>query len=230
MNISTFHARRLESLNRLSLKGVLLKKNPYLYRAKNLNTAESVVRAILDAHISSNEETIFGDWLEGLAIFVNQRVYGGRKSGIPNIDLEFDQCGVRYIVNIKSGPNWGNSSQQKKLASDFSAAARTLRTSGSSVQIVAVNGCCYGRTRTPDRGTYFKYCGQRFWEFISGDSEFYTKIIQPLGHRAEEANEEYSAKYGEVVNIFTRVFMDEYVDSFGKIDWEKIVRANSGSA
>lgn len=59
----------------------------------------------MDAHISSNEETVFGDWLEGLAIFINSKVYDGRKSGITGIDLEFDKDGIRYIVTIKSGPN-----------------------------------------------------------------------------------------------------------------------------
>ena len=34
----------------------------------------------------------------------------------PGIDLEFDKDGVRYIVTIKSGPNWGNSSQIGKNA------------------------------------------------------------------------------------------------------------------
>ena len=31
----------------------------------------------------------------------------------------------------------------------------------------------YGRVNKPDRGDYFKYCGQRFWEFISGDTNLY---------------------------------------------------------
>lgn len=77
-------------------------------------TADEIIRGIVDAHISSNEETIFGDWLEGLAIFINSKVYGGRKSGIPGIDLEFDKNKARNIVTIKSGPNWGNSSQSQR--------------------------------------------------------------------------------------------------------------------
>ncbi|MCB1935052.1 MAG: hypothetical protein KDF59_03835 [Nitrosomonas sp.] len=32
----------------------------------------------------------------------------------------------------------------------------------------------------------FKYCGQQFWEFISGTSNLYTDIIEPLGHEAKE--------------------------------------------
>ena len=113
-NIGIFHEKRIESLNNLKLTNVLKRKNPYLFKAKNVLTAEQIVKGIVDAHISSNEETIFGDWLEGLAIFINSKVYNGRKSGIPGIDLEFDKDKIRYIVTIKSGPNWGNSSQIRK--------------------------------------------------------------------------------------------------------------------
>ena len=169
-NIGTFHEKRIQSLDDLKLIKVLKRKNPYLFKAKYVFTANEIVKGIVDAHISSNEETVFGDWLEGLAIFINGKVFNGRKSGIPNIDLEFDYNNIRNIVTIKSGPNWGNSSQIKKMILDFKTAKKTLRTSNSQLNIVAVNGCCYGRDNKPDKGDYFKYCGQRFWEFISGDS------------------------------------------------------------
>jgi hypothetical protein len=90
-NISIFHKKRIESLDKLKLKVVLKKKNPYLFKAKSFFTAEQIIKGLLDAFISSNEETIFGDWLEGLAIFINQKAYGGWKSGITGIDLEFDK-------------------------------------------------------------------------------------------------------------------------------------------
>src|SRR5690606_1787066 len=118
-NIGIFHQKRISSLDTLSLSKVLRRKNPYLFKAKYVLTAEQIVKGLVDAHISSNEETIFGDWLEGLAIFINGKVYEGKKSGIVGIDLEFDKDERRYIVNIKSGPNWGNSSQIKKMVSDF---------------------------------------------------------------------------------------------------------------
>jgi len=98
-NIGTFHQKRIDRLNELKLNTVLKKKNPYLFKAKHLLTSEKIVRSLTDAFISSNEETIFGDWLEGLAIFINNQVYGGWKSGINGIDLEFDKDGE----NAKSG-------------------------------------------------------------------------------------------------------------------------------
>ncbi|MDR1484603.1 MAG: hypothetical protein LBT09_07240, partial [Planctomycetaceae bacterium] len=190
-NIDSFHRQRLNCLSKLKLREVLKKKNPYLYRVKSLDSANEVVKGITDAHIASNEETIFGDWLEGLAIFVNGLVYQGKKSGIKGIDLEFDKDSIRYIVNIKSGPNWGNASQIRGMKRDFVTAKKTLRTSNSKMNIVAVNGCCYGKDKKPDKGEYFKYCGQEFWEFISGDSELYCTIIEPLGHEAKTRNDEF---------------------------------------
>lgn len=226
-NIAVFHQKRLDSLQGLKLDSVLKRKNPYLFKAKNVDTADRIVRGLVDAHLSSQEETIFGDWLEGLAIFVNERVYHGRKSGIPNIDLEFDKDNIRYIVSIKSGPNWGNSSQIKKLESDFKNAKKTLRTSNSSLHVVAVNGCCYGRDAKPDKGEYFKFCGQRFWEFISGSSRLFLDLIEPLGKKAKERNNEFDLAYAGVINTFTLEFLTKYCTNSGQIDWEKIVKMNS---
>jgi hypothetical protein len=228
-NISVFHNKRIDSLDSLKLTRVLKRKNPYLFKAKYLLTADEIVKKIVEAHISSHEETIFGDWLEGLAIFINQKVYGGWKSGIPSIDLEFDKDGARHIVNIKSGPNWGNSSQIKKMKSDFISARRTLRTSNSNLHVVAVNGCCYGKQRKSDRGDYFKYCGQDFWEFISGNKELYVDIIEPLGHQAKERNEAFMESYSKMLNKFTREFTNDFCNDDGEINWPKLVKFNSGA-
>lgn len=226
-NIGSFHQKRIASLNKLKLKTVLSKKNPYLFKAKYILTAQDIIKSLTDAFISSQEEGIFGNWMEGLAIFINEKVYQGRKSGILGIDLEFDLKNIRYIVTIKSGPNWGNSGQINKLISDFKTAKRTLRTSNSQLNIVAVNGCCYGRDNQPDKGEYFKYCGQRFWEFISGDKELFTKIIEPLGHQAKERNDDFIISYSKMINLFTKEFADTFCKKDGSIDWDKLVRFNS---
>ncbi len=226
-NIGTFHQKRIQSLDKLKLITVLKKKNPYLFKAKYVLTADQIVRGILDAHISSNEETIFGDWLEGLAIFINSKVYDGRKSGITNIDLEFDNNGTRYILTIKSGPSWGNASQVAKMISDFRTAKKTLRTSNSQLNIVAINGCCYGRNNKPDKGDYFKYCGQKFWEFISGDPNLYLDLIEPLSFKAKERNDDFIKLYSQMINKFTKEFTTDFCDETGAIDWNKIVKLNS---
>ena len=228
-NIGTFHKKRIQSLDGLKLKQVLKRKNPYLFKAKYVLTAEQIIKSLVDAHISSSEEGIFGDWLEGLSIFINGKVFGGRKSGITGIDLEFDNDSVRNIVTIKSGPNWGNSSQIAKMISDFKTAKKALRTSNSQLNIFAVNGCCYGRDNKPDKGEYFKYCSQKFWEFISGNSTLYTEIIEPLGYKAKEKNEAFLESYSQMINKFTKEFANTFCDDSGRIDWNSLVIFNSST-
>lgn len=227
-NIGVFHQKRIDRLKKLKLKEVLKQKNPYLYKAKYILTVEQIIKGLTDAYISSSEEGIFGNWLEGLAIFINQEVFGGWKSGITGIDLEFDKDNIRFIVTIKSGPSWGNSGQIAQMKSNFNTAKKTLRTSNSGIIIMAVNGCCYGADNKPDKGDYFKYCGQEFWEFISGNKNLYTEMIEPLGFKAKQRNEEFLQSYSQMINKFTREFINEFCLKNGDIDWKNLVEFNSG--
>jgi hypothetical protein len=186
------------------------------------------VKTILDAHLSSQEEGIFGGFLEELAVFICGRVYRGKKSSAEGIDLEFEKDGTSYLVSIKSGPNWGNSRQIARMKDDFRRAKRIRGTNTKGIRAVVVNGCCYGKDDNPDKGDYLKFCGQRFWEFISGDENLYTDIIEPLGHKAKEKNEQFQVEYAKVINKFTLEFSKEYCSSDGSILWTKLVRFNSG--
>ena len=227
-NIGSFHAKRLLRLNSLKLKTVLKRKNPYLFKAKNIGLANDLVKVLVDAHLSSQEETIFGDFLEGLAIFISGKVYGGKKSAAEGIDLEFSKDGIVYIVAIKSGPNWGNSSQIRRMINDFNSATKRLHTSLSTLSVRAINGCCYGIDKNPNKGSYEKLCGQRFWEFISGNPELYLDIIEPLGHRAKQKNAAFQKRYDQILNRFTKEFIEGFCDD-GVINWERLVKFNSST-
>lgn len=230
-NIGEFHQKRLDVVNSIKLREVLKSKNPYLFKAKNVTSANEIVEGILDAYLSSSEEGIFGNWLERLAIFINDSVYKGRKAGIEGIDLDFDKDGHRYLVSIKSGPNWGNDSQVKKMIDQFDSARKRLATSGGKGSIICVNGCCYGKSREQSeyksKGNYYKKCGKRFWELISGEPDLYLQLIQPLGYKARERNNEFSSSYGNLKNRLSREFLTEFCNEDGSIDWEKLLRFNS---
>ena len=222
-HIGTFHSRRLESLAKLRLPNLLRRKNPYLFKSKNIDAVADLVKSLLDAHLASQEETLFGTFLEGLAIHVAEKVHSGIKSSTAGIDLEFLKDGTRYLISIKSGPNWGNSSQIKKMRQDFRRSTGVIRQGDRSIRVVAVNGCCYGRDAKPDKGDYIKLCGQDFWALISNDDEFYTRIIKPLGYDAKRWNEEFAAKYSAVVNQFSQQFTAQFCDPHGSIDWHRLV-------
>lgn len=226
-NIGDFHERRAASLRKLQLAQVLKKKNPYLFKAKNINDAHDLVKLLLDAHLSSQEETIFGEFLEKLAIFVCGRVFNGRKSSAEGIDLEFMRDDALYIVSVKSGPNWGNSGQVKRMVENFRQAKRILRSSNTKANIQAINGCCYGRDNKPDKGDYLKLCGQEFWRFISDSDRLFVEIIEPLDYQAKERTKEFLVEYSRNLNLFTQEFMDVFCID-GRIDWDKLVRFSSG--
>lgn len=226
-NIDTFHAKRLEKLEKLNFNEILKRKNPYLFKAKNILTAHDLVKSLLDAYLQSQEETLFGDFLEGVAVFVCQKVFGGVKSRVlEGIDLEFSKNGNYYIIEIKSGPNWGNSSQIKKMKDNFKNAEETLLKQNPNLNVVAVNGCCYGTENQPNKDGYQKICGQEFWQLISDSNTLYTDIIEPLGHQAQEKNKEFLTAYAKVVNQFTLTFAQEFCDD-GVINWQKILAFNA---
>jgi len=118
------------------------------------------------------------------------------------------------------------------MYSNFNEAKKRISTSGNKEEIIFVNGCCYSRDAIPHKfpkkgPDYYKFCGQEFWEFISGDQNLYTDIIEPLGHQAVEMNKEYDIEYGALVNKITPEFQKEFCDEKGNINWNKIVELNS---
>jgi len=228
-SIEFFHRRRIEIISHLTLKQ-LTNKNPYLFRAKNITTASALIQSTLDAFLSSSEEKLFGDFLEDLAIFIASKTINGRKSTAPGMDLEFEREGVYYLVSIKSGPNWGNSSQHKRLATDFAQAERRLRQSAHIKAVQKVLGICYGKTKTATTSDgYIKVVGQNFWTLISGNKNLYIEIIEPLGYKAKEHNDHYHNEYGKVSNTLTYHFIQTYCTPDGAIDWPKLIQANSGN-
>ena len=152
--IVKFHQARLASLQRLKLDVVLKKKNPYLFKAKNISVASELISAIMDAFLSSSEEEMFGAFLEELAIFVSEKTHSGRKSTATGLDLEFDRDGTRFLVAIKSSTNWGNSSQYAKLEDNFKKAVQVQRQSHRIAHVQPVLGMCTvspRRSRTRER-------------------------------------------------------------------------------
>lgn len=139
---------------------------------------------LIDAFLSSSEEKLFGDFLEGLAIFIAENTVGGRKSASQGIDLEFVNNDTLFLISIKSGPNWGNSSQYSALERDFLHAVRRIKQAQTKINVQPVLGICYGKSKTTYHNSYMKIMGQNFWHMISGVPNFYIDIIEPIGFNA----------------------------------------------
>ncbi|HEY9285261.1 MAG TPA: PmeII family type II restriction endonuclease [Pyrinomonadaceae bacterium] len=229
--VTPFYYERLMYLRcRMSLPRVLSGKNPYLLKAKNVSSPDELVRGVVDAFLSSQEETMFGNRLESFAIHVSHKLHGGFKSELPCVDLEFQRGDEYFIVGIKSGIKWGNSDQINRMKDNFKAARIYLREERRvRGEIVAVNGCTYGKDSKPFKQNadaeknYYKFAGQDFWHFISGDDDLYREIIKPIDEEARQRDEEFKRTYHGKVNGMVKEFSNVFLDTDGLIDWVKLI-------
>lgn len=229
--IQPFYEIRLNRLAGASLEFIVKRKNPYLFKAKNIETAGDLAKGILDAFLSSQEETIFGDLMENLALHICSQVFNGSKAEegtYRSVDLVFERGEKLYIVGIKSGPNWGNSDQVNTMKRNFRAAKKLLRMEVGKREIIAVNGCMYGRDNSPHKVnknpelSYYKICGQPFWELVSGDDQLYKKIIQPLDKEAKKRDGVFKELYVKKINEMTRNVVNIFYTN-DNLDWEKVI-------
>lgn len=231
--MTPFYVKRLKSLKSMNLDAVLKRKNPYLFKAKNIELAGDLAKSIVDAFLSSQKETVFGNLLEGFALYVAHSLHRGFKSTRKSLDLEFERDGIYYIVGIKSGTNWGNSDQINTMKSNFKKAREDLRADGVTKEIVAINGCIYGKDARPLKADadpdkiYYKYAGQEFWKFISGDDGLYQQIIVPIDKEARIKDEAFRAAYNAKIHELTLDFSLNFLTD-GQINWLKLVDYVSG--
>lgn len=175
---------------------------------------------VTDAYLSSSEETMFGNVLEEVAIAICANAKGGRKSGISNIDLEYDEGRTRTIIQIKSGVNWGNSSQHRALRTAFANATRVLR-QGTRLEVRCVEGICYGRSEVKDRGTHIRLVGHCFWRDISDWDGTATGVMQLLGKHA--SNGLYDARRQACDRMVEFLRESGAVSDDGTVRWHELL-------
>ena len=220
-----FYGRRLQRLKTLKLKDYLKRKNPYLYKAIGTEKASEIVEEILTAYTIASDEGIFGDaFFEPIAKMASGAVVAPSEG----VDIAIE-TGSRYLaIAVKSGPNIFNASQKRRQNDEFNALrSRLLKL---HKQFDAMVGHCYGRLKTEPSKTriYRDRSGQAFWAEITGDPDFYLKLIrlmkdEPFKHRVN-----YKKAWAHAVNRFTAEFIDDFCNEDGSINWGKLVEFNSG--
>ena len=92
-------------------------------------------------------------------------------------------------------------------------------------------GYCYGKKKDSGRGKpkmYQELAGKKFWTELTGDEEFYKKIITYMGTLPEQYVAQYQESYNKAANRLVREFSNDFCKEDGSIDWEKLVEFNSG--
>ena len=223
--LNAFYNALLKKIETIDLKDVLKHKNPYLYRAKDMKTAEDIVDAILAAYVSSSEETIFGnEFFEPIVIALS----GGVKAQATGIDvmIEDRENNTVKAIAVKSGTNVFNADSKKRQNENFMEGASRARQAKMAYD--AVIGYCYGRksqkkSKNAKPVIYRELAGQDFWHEITGDPEFYKKIIDYMGNLPEQKLKEYKSKYSQARQRMLGGFKKDFCTSDGKIDWSKTI-------
>ena len=57
----------------------------------------------------------------------------------------------------------------------------------------------------------------------------YADIIEPIGTDAREKNRQYQAEYDRMITKFTIEFGRKYCTDDGNINWNDIIKLNSGA-
>ena len=226
--MDNFYSTLIAKVNSLNIKKVIGHKNPYLYRAKGMQSASEIVDSVLTAFVSSSEETIFGNcFFEPLAIAAS----GGNKALAEGIDIMFQNHETNTIsaIAVKSGPYVFNADSKKRQEQNFIAASKLAQQIKARYE--AYIGYSYGKKKESGKGKpkmYQELAGKKFWYELTGDEEFYKKIITFMGDLPEKYTADYKESYNKAFNRLVREFTIDFCKEDGAIDWEKMVEFNSG--
>ena len=226
-HLDEFYARRIAKLSGLNLTEALSKKNPYLFRASGVQKASEIVAELLRAYISSSDETIFGDaFFEPIA----KAVSGGQVGGGEGVDIIKETETTVTVYAVKSGSQWGNADQWTRQRQNFQSLQNRLRKLHKTFDPVLGYG--YGRRNTDPKGStnHRQRSGQAFWEELTGDTDFYLKLVRLMKHYPQEHRRQYQAEWDKAVNRFEREFLLNFSTPDGDINWDKLVEFNSGKA
>ncbi len=116
------------------------------------------------------------------------------------------------------------------LQENFMAASKLAQQ--AKKRFVPIVGYGYGKKKTSTRGLpkfYMELAGKDFWTELTGDEEFYIKLIRFMDKLPEKYVEEFDASYQKAANRLVREFTQEFCFGDGSIDWEKLVEFNSGN-
>lgn len=224
--LQDFYKRRLQRLEQLHLRFFLRRKNPYLFKALATEKASEIVEQVLVAYIGASDETIFGDaFFEPIARIAS----GSKVSDAEGVDFVVEFPDRFLTVALKSGPNIYNASQKKRQSQEFLAVRNRLYKLHK--QFDPLLGHAYGSLKTEptkDR-VYRDRSGQAFWAEITGDDDFYLKLIRLMKDEPLKHKEEYAPAWDAAINKFTAEFVKDFCFPDGRIDWEKLVQFVSES-
>jgi hypothetical protein len=217
--LNDFYAHRLAKIKSINIRNILARKNPYLFRAIATEQASEIVGVILSSFLSSSDETIFGnDFFEPIA----REVSGGHAAEAGGVDVVVEKSDTVIAYAIKSGPNPQNKSATDKQALEFNELRSRLLKLRKQFDPVLAAG--YGRKCRPAtaKRAFRMVSGQAFWAELTGDRNFYIKLIRLMKDIPAAHKEAYKPEWDAAVNRLTAEFIADFCYPDGRVNWEQL--------
>ena len=205
-------------LNTLTMRELARRKNLYLYRATGVATCEEYVNRAFQEYISTMRGNYFGLFFESVARILS----GGTKPiGTGEIDLIVERGNDVFLYAIKSGASGHNASSGTSARNDLNAVGDWFEERGFTAHKRIAYA--YGRRRPYRKDGIEKMASQAFWAEISGDSDFYVKLLDVAAILSPLFRADMEAPYERLLNEAHELFCEGDV-----IRWDKVIRLVSG--
>jgi hypothetical protein len=223
--LEVFYNRRIDRLTRLKLDD-LLAKNLYLFRAKGIHSASELIEELMRSNLTKSDETIFGKiFFEAIA----RTVAVGEEANQQGMDIVIETDKDYIVIEVKSASNWQNARMSRGIKADFNKAYELFISRGIQKQFVGILGQSTGQVNSePDvdgNKIYLVRSGQGFWQEITGDPDFYLKLVRLMKDYPLRFRPDYQEVWAATLNRLTKVFADSYLFEDGNINWEKLIQA-----
>lgn len=226
--IAEFQNHNDQLLSSLKLSNLINNSGIFLLNFCDPINVHDFVKKLTDNYLLSQEELIFNDLLKQLAIFTVRGANRGKESDYKAVDIELTKAGITYMILIVNDKSLSQEDVIQLHITSLIDAKNNETQKNPNIPIIAVLGCFYGNDYEYDKGNYLKLCGQRFWEFISGDPDYYLAIIELIKALNPMKNATYYSDYCRLLNVLEAEFLRDYCYD-GLTDWPKLVQLNSGS-
>jgi len=183
---------------------------------------EDFVDDMMYTRLRTSRDTIMGNELEEFVwLFIKERFNGNKVEKKWGIDFEFIYNDILYLLQLKSGPNWANSDQKKKLKDNFNSRKFYHRKNGYKGRIKCILGIMANdpKKRNKSNSTYTCLAGQDFFTFLSGDETLFLELPNYLNEKVVD--------YSYCINVIRRRMIDYFGPWYsvnGMLDYSKLMR------
>jgi len=230
--LSSFYSKRIAGLEKAKaeIASRIKNKNPYLFCALGISSPEDFISALLDAHISSSDETLFGnDFFEPLAKWSASKAWKDPEGNCTvqtsletGVDISIETLTKDYCIAVKSGVKIFNAQSKKQQATNFLSINKRKQKDKRAFE--AIVGYCYGKKQSRNTQYNFsEYAGEDFWEFLTGDSSFYLRIATSIAKHSTKNNQTFCKIKASTTEQLIDYFKKTYVED-GAIKWEALVK------